>query len=186
MAVFTTAPHYRARKLYAQYCAGCHNGAERKGPELGPGYNSRAWIRAFLLDPSGPRFFGPTKIDDMKPVELRGVDLDAVVELVYEQTGAPDADKALASAGRRLFDEGDCSNCHSIGGTGEEDIGPDLGGRGTVDMLADFLANPAHPRYFGEANEMPKFANKLGPDDRRQMAELLVWWRSASAAEEER
>jgi ubiquinol-cytochrome c reductase cytochrome b subunit len=182
-AVYTTAPHHRARVLWAEHCAGCHAGAERKGPEIGPGYNSRAWIREFLADPSGDRFFGRTeKIDKMKPVTLRGADLDAIVELVYAQSGAADADPRLVARGQTLFDEGDCSNCHSIDWETEGELGPNLGRRGSVEMLTEFIARPGHPRWFGDLDEMPDYGDKLGPAERRALAEYLVSLRDAPGA----
>jgi ubiquinol-cytochrome c reductase cytochrome b subunit len=180
VAVFTMDPEYRVRALWREHCAGCHEGGERKGPEIVAGYNSRAWIRDFLRDPSGDRFFGVTKIDKMKPVELQGVELDAVVELVYAQTGASDADAALAARGRTLFDEGECSDCHSADAEAEGELGPNLQGRGTRDMLAAFVANPDHPRWFGDKNEMPPFETKLTPEQRLSLADFIVGLRDAS------
>jgi ubiquinol-cytochrome c reductase cytochrome b subunit len=190
IAVYTTEPFYRARKLWAAHCQGCHQGKEREAPEIGPGYNSRLWIRDFLKNPGGDRFFGRTKIQGMDPVELGGEDLDAIVELVYAQTGAQDANHALVDRGRALFDgDGECSGCHEIDGVGEGE-GPNLGGRGSVDWLAAFIANAAEPRFFGESNEMPIFGrDKLSEDDRYALAEYLIWMRGqaltwdASAAE---
>lgn len=173
-AVFTMEPGYEARKLWGERCAGCHQGGDRKGPEIGPGYNSRAWIRAFLRDPSGDRFFGVTKIDKMKPVQVQGTDFDALVEMVYAETGAADVDAALAERGRQLFDDGECSDCHSRDWDSEGDLGPNLGRRGTVDMLAAFIADPGHPRWFGDKNEMPRFGDKLTADQIRRLAEYVA------------
>jgi ubiquinol-cytochrome c reductase cytochrome b subunit len=180
MAVFTLAPHYDAKQNWAKHCAACHQGDQRKGPEIGPGYNSRAWIRDFLLQPNGDRFFGPTGIDKMEPVSLRGGELDAIVEFVYAQSAAPDADPALVERGTQLFEDGDCSNCHSADWDSVDEPGPNLGRRGTVDMLAAFIAEPGHPRWFGDHNQMPAFKDKLTADECRQLAEYLVFLRSAA------
>ncbi|HET6612326.1 MAG TPA: cytochrome b N-terminal domain-containing protein [Kofleriaceae bacterium] len=175
MAVFTTEPGYRAQKIFADKCAGCHTGTDRQGPAIGPGYNSRAWIRAFLKNPSGDEFFGPTKIHKMKPVTLEAKDFDAVVEMVYAETGAADADAALVSRGKELFDnDGNCWNCHSIDWETTGDVGPNLGRRGSVDMLTEFIADPAHARWFGDNNAMPAFADKLSEADRRLLAEHIL------------
>ena len=183
-AVFTTAPHYRAKQLWTEHCAACHEGEEREGPEIGPGYNSRAWIRDFLKNPAGPRFFGVTDIDDMDPVELPEEELSAVIELVYAQTGADDVDQALAEQGATLFDDGDCSDCHEREGTTPSSPGPNLANRGTVDMLAAFIEDAGQPHFFGESNEMPLFGrDKMSEDDRYVLAEYLVWLRSASPEE---
>lgn len=184
-AVFELEPHYRAKKLWAEHCAACHAGDEREGPEIGPGYNSRAWIRGFLKNPDGPAFFA--KMDwapesRMPAVQMEDADLDAVVEFVYAQTGAPDADKALAEKGQTLFDDGDCSDCHDRDGT-TAGSAPNLGGRGSLDMLAAFIADAGQPHFFGEMNQMPKLGRpKLTEDDRYALAEYLIWLRSAPPA----
>lgn len=178
MAVFTTEPFYRARKLWAEHCDACHTGDEREGPEIVAGYNSRPWIRDFLKDPSGPRFFGVTKISGMDPVELEGDDLAAVIELVYAQTGARDIDPALAAKGRELASE-HCTDCHEIEGTESGDA-PNLANRGSLDNLASFIRDAGQPQFFGEKNEMPVFGrDKLSEDDRYALAEYIVWLRNA-------
>ncbi|HLU67225.1 MAG TPA: cytochrome b N-terminal domain-containing protein [Kofleriaceae bacterium] len=178
-AVFTTEPHHRARTIWAEACAGCHQGDALEGPEIGPGYNSRGWIRAFLLDPSGPRFFGPTEMRGMDPVDLRGGDLDAVVELIYAETGAEDADPALIARGRELFSgDGGCDSCHAIDGEEEGGVGPNLGRRGSAEMLAEFIGRPDHPRWFGDDNEMPPFYDPYDRATRMELAELILSWRA--------
>lgn len=174
-------PQARAKKLFAQTCAGCHTGPRRAGPRLGPGYNSRVWIKGLLLNPSGDDYFGRTKIRGMKRVDQRGSDLDALVELIYSQTGAADARPALVVRGRAVFDTAGCKKCHAIDGTSAKGPGPNLGGRGSVDMLTRFIGEPGHARWFGERNEMPRFGDKLGPADRRALARyILSWQRTAT------
>ena len=169
-----------ALAIWKADCAACHEGDDRSGPELGPGYNSRAWIRDFLKNPSGPRFFGTTKIDGMEPVELEGADLDAIVELVYAESGAADADKTLAARGKQVFEDGECSLCHELDGK-SEGTGPNLGGRGTVEMLAEFIGRPSHPKWFGKLNEMPDFYDKYNRAERTKLAEMIKAWQSARA-----
>ena len=182
-AIFTLQDHYQAKELWAEHCAACHAGEEREGPEIGPGYNSRAWIREFLKNPDGPRFFGMMEWKPesrMQPVQLEGEDLDAVVEFVYAQSGAMDAKQELAAKGQTLFDDGDCSDCHERDGT-TAGSAPNLGGRGSVDTLAAFIADAGQPHFFGELNKMPKFSRpKLTEDDRYALAEYLIWLRSVS------
>jgi len=174
-SVYSTERFARARAVWRDDCAGCHEGRARKGPEIASGYNSRDWVRAFLQNPGDKRFFGVTGINEMKPVKQTGVDLDALVELVYAQTGAKDVDAVLVERGKALFDgAGDCSNCHSIDGKEEGGTGPNLGGRGSAAVLTEFIARPDHPRWFGEKSEMPTFYNKYNGMERREVAEWII------------
>ncbi len=179
-AVFTMAEHYEAKTLWSQHCESCHAGDEREAPKIEPGYNSRAWIADFLRAPNDARFFGLTDHSGMDPVELEGEEFDAIVELVYAETGADDVDEELAELGREVFtDSSDCWQCHSIDGETEGDLGPNLGGRGTAEMLADFIAEPGHDLWFGSDAEMPAFYDTLSADDRRHLAEWIVHLRDA-------
>jgi ubiquinol-cytochrome c reductase cytochrome b subunit len=177
--VWDREPHARARRLWREHCAGCHQGAKRTAPEIGPGYNSRGWIADFLRAPSGPRFFGPTRIRGMDPVEVKGADFDAVVELVYRETGAPDVDPARARRGEEVF-AAECASCHARDDESEGGAAPNLGRRGSIDMLAAFIARPDHPRWFGKANEMPAFFDELDREDRLALAEYLAMLRGTS------
>jgi ubiquinol-cytochrome c reductase cytochrome b subunit len=60
--IWATQPMYRARVIYAQKCQNCHEGPEREGPLIGPGFGNRAWLAAFLQDPSGDVFYGRTEL----------------------------------------------------------------------------------------------------------------------------
>jgi ubiquinol-cytochrome c reductase cytochrome b subunit len=185
IAVYENEPFHAARKLWAERCGGCHDdGKDRKGPLLTAGYNSRAWIHGLLTDPDGDAYFGRVKkIQEaksrMKPAEEKGADLEALVEFVYAQSGAADADVARAKKGKELFDGGKCSDCHFDDGTSEEGEAPNLGGRGSPAWIAGLLADPGHARYFGDKNEMPAFASKLSAADLHQIAEYVAWLRSA-------
>ena len=182
-AVYATEPLARARQIWKEECAGCHQGPERSAPEIGPGYNSRAWVRDFLREPAGPRFFGPTEHRGMPPVTLEGADLDAVVELVYAETGARDVDPALRERGLEVFaGAGKCATCHSLDGESDEETGPNLGRRGSPEMLAEFIGMPGHPRWFGEDSQMPPFYDAYDRATRREIAELLVRWRRSKPA----
>lgn len=184
IAVYTTQEHYEAKKLWADYCASCHEGEERKAPVVSHGYNSRAWLAAFLKDPNGDEFFGVTNINDMEPVELTGVDFDAVVEYLYAQTGATDARPELVSKGQTLFED-TCTDCHPsttepLTGTAEDWSAPDVRNRGTVDNLAALIRDAGDLAFFGSSNEMPVFdRSKLSEDERYVLAEYLVWLRTA-------
>jgi ubiquinol-cytochrome c reductase cytochrome b subunit len=155
--VFRNDPMYHAREIWDERCAGCHGlagaGGE-KGPDL-KDYNSRAWIRGFFANPDGPLYMGPAKIEKgMRPVEATAEELDALVELVYAETGAADADAAKAARGRDLLSPKDCDTCHDFDGDGEND-GPNLKGRGTPKWVAAVIADAGHPLLFTDRNKMP-------------------------------
>jgi ubiquinol-cytochrome c reductase cytochrome b subunit len=173
-AVYENEPQFHGRRIFRERCEGCHVGNERKGPELVPGWSSRAWFSAYLVDPDGARFFGPTKgIHAMKPTKYRGEELEALVEMLYAETGAADADAAKAERGRKVFDNGPCSDCHSRDGTTTGEEGPNLGGRGTRAWLIGFISDAGQPRFFGEKNEMPVFKEKLRPDEIEKVADYV-------------
>ena len=191
-AVYTTAPWYRARTLWGEHCASCHQGDDRKGPVIGPGYNSRAWIKGFLQEPSGDAYYGRTKLGKnpdlaMQPIEETGADLDALVELIYAESGAPDVDPARVARGRTVFDEGSCADCHTrVPGpppAADEWTGPGLAGRGTVADLTALIADAGELRFFGAHDQMPRFADELSETDLRVLAEWLIWLRTATEAD---
>lgn len=179
-AVFTLEPGYLGKKLFDRDCAGCHAGkvTDRQGPEILAGFNSRQYISDLLRNPSANRFFGATKLDVMKPVTEKGEDFAALVELVYAQTGAEDVDTELAGKGQTLFDDGSCSDCHSIDWVTEEDVGPNLGKRGAPDMLREFIVNPGHLRWYGEKNEMPANQGKYNDAELDELVNYLVGLRT--------
>jgi ubiquinol-cytochrome c reductase cytochrome b subunit len=182
-AVYQTVPMWRGRSLWEAQCASCHQGEERKGPLIEAGYGGRAWIARFLADPSGDEFFGRTELGKgeaaMKPVELTGEPLAAIVELVYAESGAADADPARVETARAIFEE-TCSDCHSRE-DGVSSSGPALARRGTVDHLVHFIGNPKAPIHYGDSSEMPRFDRELSVSDREALARYLVWLRTATA-----
>ncbi len=182
-SVFETAAFYRARVIWNRSCAKCHEGDKREGPAIGPGYDSRAYIRGFLTGPSSDLYYGRSKLaakeGAMKPVEQTGADLDAVVEMVYAETGAPDVDAAKAARGRTIFDD-TCSDCHERDDGKESVSAPNLYHRGSRDWLAGFIASPGGPTFFGDRNAMPKVGADLTPDERAKVALYLTWLRTAN------
>jgi ubiquinol-cytochrome c reductase cytochrome b subunit len=182
----TAVPMYRARMLFAQRCATCHDvdSLERKGPVITLGHGSRAWLRGFLKDPSGEPYWGHTKLaktdDAMKPVDIEGEDLDDLIEALYAQSGAKDAIASKRDRGRAIFDKA-CTDCHSL----EEGVaggsGPGLAGLGSRDWYTSFIGNPKSPVHMGEAmSEMPRFDKDMSIVDRDAVAEYLVWLRTAT------
>lgn len=190
--IWSVAPMWKGRTLFAKMCAGCHDAAsephDRIGPIIGPGHGNRDWIRAFLKAPSDPRFWGRTKLAkdkdaSMKPFTIEQPDQDAIVELLYAQSGAGDADAAKAKRGADVFGNL-CDSCHSI----EEGVAgtsaPSLFGLHGRAFYLSFVGNPKMPFHMGaEKSEMPRFDTDLSVVDRDAIAEYLVWLRSATQAD---
>ena len=176
LAVYRNDPAFRARELWDQHCARCHSftgAGGREGPDF-KDYNSRAWLRDFLTDPQGDRFMGPAHITKpMEPVHASDDELDALAELVYAQTGAPDTRPELLRAAQPLFATKDCNSCHERDGTTEGN-GPNLLGRGTMAWLIDVIADPGQGRLYGKKNKMPAFGAKLSPDEIAELARFLL------------
>ncbi len=176
LAVFRNDPLNHARELWGEHCAGCH-GLSGTGGDKGPdlkGYNSRPWIRGFLENPDGPLYMGPAKLDKgMRPVQGTADEIGALVEMVYAQTGAPDADAGRAARGHELIPQKDCDSCHEIDGEGEN-TGPNLKGRGSLGWVTAVILDAGHGRLFGEKNKMPKFETKLTPAEVDDLARFVV------------
>ena len=120
----------------------------------------------------------------MDPVDQTGADLDALVEVVYAQEGAPDVDAAKLARGTELFsNEASCDNCHEIDECKPSTSAPNLHGRGSRAWLAQFIATPDGPTFFAERNAMPKLGAELEPADRDQLAAYLTWLRTATPAD---
>jgi len=182
--IFATAPMFRARTLFKQRCQGCHvDEKDRKGPLIAPGHHSRAWLKAFLKDPGGHAFWGKTKLaktdDAMKPVDLAGEELDAVVEALYSQTGAADVVESKRDRGKALFDKA-CTDCHSLDEGVAGGSGPGLGGLASRDWYTSVIGNPKAAIHLGSMSEMPRFDKDLSIVDRDALAEYLVWLRTAT------
>jgi len=170
------APPSQAHAIWEERCSRCH-GLVGAGGEKAPDfkdYDSRSWIRGFLENPEGPLHMGTAKIDKgMTAVQGSPEELEALTEMVYAQTGAPDADAARAARGRELVPQKDCDTCHELDGEGEN-AGPNLGGRGTLAWVEAVISDAGQGRLFGEKNKMPKFAGKLTPAEIEEMARFVI------------
>lgn len=85
--------------------------------------------------------------------------LSAEASLPY-QTDADSENAQAIAEGRALLagDELGCINCHKFGEAGELGTGPDLTGYASRQWLNDFIANPAHERFYADNNDgMPAF-----------------------------
>jgi mono/diheme cytochrome c family protein len=185
----TSVPMYRARMLYAQRCATCHDAdsKDRKGPIIGPGHGSRDWMRGFLKAPNSEPYWGRTKLaktdDAMKSVDVEGAELDDLVEALYAQTGATDVIASKRDRGKAIFDKA-CTDCHSLDEGVAGGSGPGLAGVGSRDWYTSFIGNPKSPVHMGDdKSEMPRFDKDLSIVDRDALAEYLVWLRTATKQE---
>jgi mono/diheme cytochrome c family protein len=169
-------PLDHARAVWAERCSGCH-GLVGAGGDKAPDfkdYDSRTWIRGFLENPQGPLYMGTAKIDKgMKPLRGSPEEIEALTEMVYAQTGAPDADAGRAAHGRELVAQKDCDTCHELDGEGEN-AGPNLKGRGTLAWVEAVIADAGQGRLFGEKNKMPKFSGKLTAAEIEDMARFVI------------
>lgn len=187
--IWSMAPMWRGRTLFAKMCAGCHDAAsppeERVGPIIGPGLGDRAWLRDFLRRPSDPRFWGKTKLAQtdaaMKPVELDPEPLADLVELLIAQAGAADVDAARVARGKEAFEA--CTDCHSLEEGEAGASGPNLFGLHGRAYYLSFIGNPGLPIHMGDKAEMPRFDADLTLADRDALAEYLVWLRTATEAD---
>jgi ubiquinol-cytochrome c reductase cytochrome b subunit len=176
VAVFLNDPMEAGRALFGEHCAGCHRlgtmgplaDKDVKGPNL-TGWASRRWLEAFLQDPNGPEFFGTTPVRGMKPVKGTDAERKALVEFIYSLSAPPDADRALAEEGKRLFEQRNCDTCHELDGKTEGE-GPNLLGHATAEWVKRLLKEPGSPLFFGEKNDMPSFARKLTAEELDQVA----------------
>jgi mono/diheme cytochrome c family protein len=169
-------PLNHARTIWEERCSRCH-GLVGAGGDKAPDfedYDSRTWIRGFLENPEDPLHMGTAKLDKgMKGVQGSPEEIDALAEMVYAQTGAPDADAVRAARGRELIPQKDCDTCHELDGEGEN-AGPNLKGRGTLAWVEAVIADAGQGRLFGEKNKMPKFAGKLTPAEIEGLARFVI------------
>ena len=193
--IWSMAPMWRGRVLFAKMCAGCHDAAsepkDRIGPTIEPGHGDRAWLRAFIKAPSDPRFWGKTKLakneaamKSAAQLELSPETLDELVELLVAQAGATDVDPQKVARGKEAFEK--CSDCHSLD-EGVSGSGPALFGLHSRAFYLSFISNPKLPVHMGpDKSEMPRFDGDLSLADRDALAEYLAWLRTATPADLDR
>jgi ubiquinol-cytochrome c reductase cytochrome b subunit len=190
--VFLTAPMAKARALFQTHCKSCHEASskDRKGPIIAPGHGNRAWLKAFIRNPSADEFWGRTKLIKsdaaMKSFQdMPAADLDDVVELIYSESGASDAVEANRKRGLEVFEKA-CSDCHAREEGLPGSSAPGLAGVGSRAYYLSFISNPKSALHMGhepDHSQMPRFDKELGVADRDALAEYLVWLRTATPAD---
>jgi ubiquinol-cytochrome c reductase cytochrome b subunit len=194
--IWSMAPMWRGRMLFAKMCAGCHDAAsplkDRIGPIIGPGHGSRTWLRDFLRQPGGLPFWGQTKLSktneamrSISTFEIKPNEVDDLIELLVAQSGETDVERAKIVRGKEVFAK--CTDCHSLEEGQPETSGPNLYGLHSRAFYISFIGNPKLPLHMGaEKSEMPRFDTDLTLYDRDALAEYLVWLRNASQADLEK
>jgi len=178
-------------RLFARNCASCHRyaghdgmGLPVKDPPSAPdlaGFGSREWL-AGMLDPariSTPAYFGGTKFKDGKMAKFVKKDVANYIDdqraqltqviaalsaeaQLKSQAAADLRDLKSIAEGRTLLrDALKCTDCHQFHVKDDDASAPDLSGYGSHAWLVKFLANPAHPDFYGDRNDrMPAFGDK--------------------------
>lgn len=203
-------PRTQGPKLFAAHCASCHTHlppAEKDAPALAKatapnlyGFADRAWLTGLLSADhiSGPAYFGGTAHaegemagyvkETMKewPAEnVKKVVLALSAEAKLKSQRAADAkDAAEITAGRELIvGEENCVMCHKFHDKGELGSAPDLTDYGSREWLIGMISNPAHERFYRDANDrMPAFAEHEGDSarnllDARAIGLIADWLR---------
>jgi mono/diheme cytochrome c family protein len=102
---------------------------------------------------------------------------------MYAETGASDVDAARKKRGKDMFDNA-CSDCHSLDEDTAGSSAPGLAGVGSRTYYFNFIGNPKSPLHMGkDGSEMPRFDHELTVSERDQLAEYLVWLRTATPAD---
>jgi ubiquinol-cytochrome c reductase cytochrome b subunit len=207
LTLLRTDPKTQGHRDFVSQCAICHGKPEEKDDKGNPlrdgapaltGFAGREWIKG-LLDPkqvATAAYFGNTAHFEGDMVNFVQNDLaewtpeeitDAINALSAEaklpsQQAADQADAASIERGRALLkDEERCAGCHKFHEVGELGTAPDLTGYGGEAWLTEFIANPAHERFYGDNNDrMPAFApepgaasNQLSPEQLKLMVDYL-------------
>jgi ubiquinol-cytochrome c reductase cytochrome b subunit len=176
------------------------------------GFASREWLQGFL-DPAqilSPRYWGGTKHKDGEMATFVREDVpklspegktalaNAILALSAEAglKSQRDADKRddarIADGKKALGGTGiNCADCHAFGAPDPNATGPDLTGFGSREWLTAFIADPAHPRFFGANNDkMPSFGKegRLTPAEIGLLADWLrgEWYEAGDAKAEAR
>ena len=136
------------RKLFTEKgCVACHtyNGA---GGTIGPNLDHLVHFRSAIGVASAMWNHGPQMADKMKERGIErptftGTELRDLLTYLVPSAGAKDSSVYVLpgrpDAGRRLFAEKGCVQCHAVGGAGGR-VGPDLAERGVRQSPMEFAA----------------------------------------------
>jgi ubiquinol-cytochrome c reductase cytochrome b subunit len=185
LALLQAQPEERGQKLFRERCLECHvlrGEGTAKAPRL-DGFLSKQWVEAVLRDPNAPDHFGKTKIRGMDPFDQLGPEklsllADFLVSLRHAR-GGPETSSPAQDAGRRVFEQVGCSDCHAL----KPDVaglGPSLARYGSEAWLTGLLRDPGSPLYYDKDNAMPAFGRSLSP---QQIGDLVAFLRTLEVEE---
>jgi ubiquinol-cytochrome c reductase cytochrome b subunit len=186
LALMDHYPPRLGQRLFKERCASCHaldGSPAGKGPDL-TGYLSRRWLVDVIRDPGDKRLFGQGEFKesmgacDAKPDEL------AAMAAFVQSLESPGQASSEVQRGAKLFEDQQCSCCHSCkatpaartGGRGSSssgDEGPNLVGYGSEEWLVSFMRRPGDGRFYGKANKMPAFEDKLTQEELHALAVFM-------------
>lgn len=183
-ALLKNDPEIQGKRIFVRQCASCHSWTDAQGHGVAAqdisapnlyGFATEGWFEKFLnadkID--SPDVFGKTKhvngdmVGYVKgdyaalPAETKSAIIRAMVAeaklISYREKDEQDAQ--LIAKGRAAIKE-NCGQCHKFTGIADPGAGaPDLTGYGSEAWLREFIANPAHSRFYGDKNDrMPIFA----------------------------
>jgi cytochrome c2 len=169
------------RRLFSdKRCVICHQ-VEGVGGVVGPNLDFLRPFRSPIYVASAMWNHGPQMADAMaargiKRPAFTGAELRDLIAFLAPGTGGPAEGPIYvlpgrADAGRRLFADKRCAECHAVGGQGGR-VGPDLGDRTVRRSTLDFAAamwNKA-PRMLAEMKPRGITAPQLRPEE---MADLI-------------
>jgi ubiquinol-cytochrome c reductase cytochrome b subunit len=167
-------PLTRGARVFRRACVSCHPVSdpwmgdvvpeEIEAPDL-TGFGSRAWIRQVLRDPDSPRLYGRTKLEGMESIhgKVSDAELTQLVDYLYRlrEPTPPTAEEAGVA---ELLDAHDCDSCHDFEEAYGAD-GPALFGYGARAWVRGAIAHPESDVYYGAANTMPNFDERLSAED---------------------
>jgi ubiquinol-cytochrome c reductase cytochrome b subunit len=159
---------FAGEQIYRQRCAECHDGDERKAPDL-KGYLSVEWVASLIKDPNHDRFFGRTKLGQEKLMEATSLKEKSRQAIAHFLLGS--GSEQARSKGKSLFDKKGCGDCHGL----EPDLlgdGPNLQGYGTDKWLEMTIGRPGGLLRYCESSEMPAFEDELSKDE---MTAIIAW-----------
>ena len=176
---FENDPLRRSRAVWDERCAGCHGLAGTggdKGPDL-KDYNSRAWIRGFLMDPDGALYMGPAKLEKgMRAVEGTRDELDALTESSTPRRARPTSTWRAPDAAATCFAEGLRHVPRLRRRRRKRRPQPQGTRHAEVDRGRDRGRQPR--AAYAERNKMPKFASKLTPAEIAELASFVYGLRA--------